>query len=678
MRDPSRPVFETTALGFRVAGTGQGRLATAVRAGEAARYRGWLSDGWNRVMRRRRRPPMGESRGRNRTDPYAGERGPGRVSRWTRVRMDLWDYGAGHTNDAYGTEADVRAISERNSCWAGFKLRVLTQNLWGLPVISRCLEARVHAFAKTLGGGWDVIALQEVWHARERDALRRAALSADLRYSRYFEHGCGAPVLGAGMGGTGLLVLSRFPITESFFWRFSANGQPYQLQHSDYLGGKGVGLARIHTPAGVVDLFVSHLHADYSRAKGSGMPDRYKAHRVAQAFEVAHIIRLASRSPLVLLLSDLNAGPGSMPYGLQRSVAGLGDAFADAKPGEAGNTCEATDNVFSNGRDPPARLDYVFFKASPPPLCSPQAVEPTWELRDCWVHRAHIPAHDTDEGLLSQLPNLGTSKTTTFRPAATWTSTGAPSAASPLGGGPRIGTAAAAAAAASSSSSLSPPMSTSRNGLGGVGLSSPLRLGSGDGRGLASPGRVMRPINLSDHHGVAAEFAARDPEADDDDGGEVLLDGNGDVGAPPRLDRSGSQSIVRGTFPQGPLLARALTEIDRGVEAASARRNYHLRAAKALAVVWIALLAGGAVAKADGLMGYVARGAAGAFGGFLCASASALFLVYWFSAKEEVQGLKEVFQTATNYERHLPMEEAFPDGGFDTSQFYSYMEQNFR
>ena len=39
-----------------------------------------------------------------------------------------------------------------------------------------------------------------------------------------------------------------------------------------------------------------------------------------------------------------------MPYGLQRSVAGLGDAFAEANPEEAGHTCEAKDNVFSNGR----------------------------------------------------------------------------------------------------------------------------------------------------------------------------------------------------------------------------------------------------------------------------------------------------------------------------------------
>lgn len=34
--------------------------------------------------------------------------------------------------------------------------------------------------------------------------------------------------------------------------------------------------------------------------------------------------------------------------------------------------------------------------------------------------------------------------------------------------------------------------------------------------------------------------------------------------------------------------------------------------------------------------------------------------------------------SATSYERHLPMEEAFPDAGFDTSQFHRYMEHHFR
>lgn len=50
-------------------------------------------------------------------------------------------------------------------------------------------------------------------------------------------------------------------------------------------------------------------------------------------------------------------------------------------------------------RDPPERLDYVLYKAVPPPVCAPQAVEPTWELSDCWVHRAVRLFRTVVEGL---------------------------------------------------------------------------------------------------------------------------------------------------------------------------------------------------------------------------------------------------------------------------------------
>ncbi|CAM9736402.1 unnamed protein product [Ectocarpus sp. 8 AP-2014] len=376
-----------------------------------------------------------------------------------------------------------------------------------------------------------------------------------------------------------------------------------------------------------------------------------------------------------------------MPYGLQRSVAGLLDAFGEAKPDEDGFTCEATDNVFSNGRDPPARLDYVLFKALPPPLCAPQAVEPTWELSKCWVHRAHIPEDDTDASLLAQVADTRTeSRNNNNNNNA---STGAPQQRGRTGGPAAAAAAALSSPLMGSSSSSSSSRDSQPRGGGRAAAASPVRsedgnfvdgvgpgLGGGGGRGGAGAG-AKRRINLSDHHGVAAEFTARDPEGGDDDD-HSSLDDDIDGMPPPRRGLRHSQSIPGGTFPQGPLLARALTEIDRGIEEASNRRTSHLRAAKALATFWLALLAGGAVAKSDGSMGYIARGAAGVFGGALCTAASALFLLYWFSAKEEVQGLKEVFQTATNYERHLPMEEAFPDGGFDASQLYSYMEQNFR
>jgi hypothetical protein len=34
----------------------------------------------------------------------------------------------------------------------------------------------------------------------------------------------------------------------------------------DFVGAKGVGLARVAAPVGLVDVFVTHLHANYARA----------------------------------------------------------------------------------------------------------------------------------------------------------------------------------------------------------------------------------------------------------------------------------------------------------------------------------------------------------------------------------------------------------------------------
>ncbi|CAM9835918.1 unnamed protein product, partial [Phaeothamnion confervicola] len=183
------------------------------------------------------------------------------------------------------------------------------------------LETRIHAFCRRLAG-YDVVALQEVWHARERDALRRAAARAGLRFSRHFAPGCGAPLLGAGSGGTGLMVLSRYCIVESIFQRFAVNGQPHKLSHADYLGAKGVGICRLATPAGAVDVYITHLHADGGRGSNGG-GDEYMAHRVAQAWQLAQFVQLTAKSPLAMVLGDLNAAPGSVAAGLPRSVAGL-------------------------------------------------------------------------------------------------------------------------------------------------------------------------------------------------------------------------------------------------------------------------------------------------------------------------------------------------------------------
>ncbi|CAM9106109.1 unnamed protein product, partial [Discosporangium mesarthrocarpum] len=320
-----------------------------------------------------------------------------------------------------GTEADVLRITGEGTGWGGFKIRILTQNLWAVPIVSQCMEARVHAFLRTLGS-WDIMALQEVWHGRERDAIRRAAQNSGLRYCRHFQLGYGLPLLGLGSGGTGLMILSRYPITETLFQRFLVNGHPCHLKHPKYrhcLGVNGVGLARVCTPAGSVDVYVTHLHGPCTRGSGSGTGSglglglgdgegssvRHKAHQVAQSFQLSHFINTTRKSPLVVLLADLSAGPQSLPYALQRSMSGMIDAFHEVQPLDAGYTFGAKENIFRKRRSPPARVDYVFYKTLPPPLCHPQRIEPHWELRTSWVQQTLVPDSDV-QGLLGEGPRL--------------------------------------------------------------------------------------------------------------------------------------------------------------------------------------------------------------------------------------------------------------------------------
>lgn len=81
-----------------------------------------------------------------------------------------------------------------------------------------------------------------------------------------------------GVTAPGLVVLSRFPILDMHYRRYSINGKMYQCAHLDYMLAKGVGLVRVDVsqlaypdiPAGQcrpvvgVDVFLTHLHANYT------------------------------------------------------------------------------------------------------------------------------------------------------------------------------------------------------------------------------------------------------------------------------------------------------------------------------------------------------------------------------------------------------------------------------
>ncbi|CEO95763.1 hypothetical protein PBRA_004476 [Plasmodiophora brassicae] len=266
-----------------------------------------------------------------------------------------------------------------------FELRVLTMNVWGLYFLPH-VEARVEALGERLHG-YDVIALQEVWHARERDALRTAGRQAGLIYAHYFAGGIGFPFW-PGSHGTGVLVLSRLPIVDVVWKRFLINGKPYKLHHSDYLAGRGVGLLRLSSPTGPIDVFVTHLHAMYVDNPDD---DEYLSHRMGQAFETAQFIRATARAPLVVVMGDFNCWPNSVSMCMLRSFVSLRDAWDYCHPTSesrdaavedwSGCTFGTPDNAFSYKEGiKPQRLDYVMFATLDQPLSDPRI---HWSLREC-------------------------------------------------------------------------------------------------------------------------------------------------------------------------------------------------------------------------------------------------------------------------------------------------------
>ena len=164
----------------------------------------------------------------------------------------------------------------------------------------------------------DVVLLQEVFYARDRRLFAEAGQLGGLAHSRYFD---------SGLVGSGLLTLSRYPIVDSSFLRFRLNGRPQDLVRSDYYAGKGVGRVRVSTPAGPVDLYNAHFIAPYLEWG----PDRFGAHRVAQALEAGQYMLEQSGDAPAVLGCDLNCYPDDATYrtiiaagGLVRACAGEG------------------------------------------------------------------------------------------------------------------------------------------------------------------------------------------------------------------------------------------------------------------------------------------------------------------------------------------------------------------
>lgn len=131
-------------------------------------------------------------------------------------------------------------------------LKVLSLNVWGLAYISKARQFRLRHIADRIAqGDWDVIALQEIWVESQDWKMLQSKCAQRLPYSKFFY---------SGAFGSGLAILSRFPIVATHTHPYSLNGQPIDVGHGDWFVGKAAGCVTLDLGGSLlVDVYDTHV-----------------------------------------------------------------------------------------------------------------------------------------------------------------------------------------------------------------------------------------------------------------------------------------------------------------------------------------------------------------------------------------------------------------------------------
>ena len=172
---------------------------------------------------------------------------------------------------------------------------VLTFNVWGL-YISKDRQARIKAIGDALADGeFDVVTLQELWVCKDYEMLK-SKLMQSYAHSHHFS---------GGIVGSGLAVFSKHPIIQIDYRPYRLNGKPFYILHGDWYAGKGIGHVRLQHPETVIDIFTTHMIANYHNKKDGN--DIYSVHRCLQMVEFCnHISTFKSQDSLVIATGDFN------------------------------------------------------------------------------------------------------------------------------------------------------------------------------------------------------------------------------------------------------------------------------------------------------------------------------------------------------------------------------------
>lgn len=210
-------------------------------------------------------------------------------------------------------------------------MRVLSFNAAGIPLVHPALAERLDAAGAAIAAlEFDAVGLQELW--RDGDHAKLAG-------------GAGLPEAVRAAGGkplgSGLSLLSRWPVLKSALDAFTLKPSLLRLHQGEAVADKGVLYSLLRAPWGPVAVFNTHLIANYP-ADGAS----YRAIRLAQVFELWESIERRAAGLPYVVLGDLNAAPGAEATRVLLDLTGLVDVCLR----EGTETCAAA------GRE---RIDYV-------------------------------------------------------------------------------------------------------------------------------------------------------------------------------------------------------------------------------------------------------------------------------------------------------------------------------
>jgi sphingomyelin phosphodiesterase 2 len=204
-------------------------------------------------------------------------------------------------------------------------IHLTTLNCWGLKYLSASRHERLAAIGHALlaqSPRPTIVALQELWTFADYRAIR-AITRARLPHAHFYS---------AGIFGAGLALLSAYPITRTSATAYALNGRPAAVHRGDWYVGKGVAAACVRLGpgrAGLLDVFVTHLHAPYVPEPA----DDYLCHRTAQAWQLAGLVADArERGHAVAVMGDFNMRPASVAYRIMVRRNGVRDVWGEAHP----------------------------------------------------------------------------------------------------------------------------------------------------------------------------------------------------------------------------------------------------------------------------------------------------------------------------------------------------------